>query len=253
MDDRFNYLNSFTILPVDIIWEQEFIPILNSLPEIGERCKVNMESWVEKMRESDPGFAIGLEFPIEFGAHKNPLKLQFYDDPYHDRPRFDDDEPFGPWDISYWRSYRSRFLFSKLWLEFCEIWMPEGNWLRLDSEFHSILLETKSRSIFDPEFYGKCSAKYSLNTLLIGEPVKTKNCELTSNIIAWLNYHLKWHSRYNLPEVFEKALQHDLPEYLQIMQMFSDIEMPPLKATPLNRAQLEELKAMPAPVNGRMI
>ena len=251
MTERFDYLSRFRVIPLGAIWTREFEPILSATPSIGEKLKAEMANWVKEVRETKPDYAAGLNFPIKLESGNSPLKLQFYANGYG--PRFDQDEPVGPEQIDYWRIYRTRFLFSNLWLEICKIWMPNGTWLRLDNESHSILLDLENRSIFDPQFYAERSAEYILNMLLIGEPVKTENRELASNTFAWLNYHLKWHSRNNLPEVLEKALRHDLPEYLQIMQTIADIEMPPLKAQPISQSRLDELNAMPTPANRRMI
>jgi len=251
MVERFDYLSKFSVIQLGNVWEKEFEPIMGATPAIGEHLNAEMASWVEEMREKNPNFAIGLDLPIKFDPSRNPLKLQFYASGYG--PRFESNELVGPEQISYWRSYRIRFLFSGLWLNLCKAWMPEGSWLRLDTEFHSILLELNSRTIFDPRFQSSRSAEYILNFLIIGEPVKNADYQQTCNITAWLNYHLKWHSRYNLPKVLENALQHDLPEYLAIMQSFSNVEMPSLKSAPQSEAQLKFLIAMPAPANARMI
>jgi len=251
MDERFNYTEKFRVIPLGKFWTNELEPILNDNPAIGVLLSAKLENWVREIRDINPGFDEDLESPIKFDPTANPLKLSFYAGGFG--PRFDADERTHSGEISFWRSSDNRFLFSSFWHDLCKTWMPEGNWLRLDTESHSILLEMNRRLVFDPRFYSERSAEYILDMLIVGEPIKNADYQKTSNVVAWLNYHLKWHSRYNLPEVLEKALRHDLPEYLQIMQTFADIEMPPLTEEPISQSHLDNLNAMPAPANRRMI
>lgn len=251
MYEQYNYLCKFNILPLGELWKQEFLPILEAKPEIKKRCLTAMEEWVEDIQKTRPDFAIDLDFPINFNPDQNPFTLNFHINDFD--PPFDDGVPPGPGHIAYWRSSRDRFLFSSLWLDICEEWKPEGDWVRLDTTSHSILLELNRRTIFDPMFRGDWSAERALDMAIIGDLVESPDNDRASNVICWLNFHLKWHSRRHLPNLLEKALQHDLPEYLQIMQSLSEVEIPALKSQPLTVTQLDAIKAMPAPVNRRMI
>jgi len=214
----------FSVTPLEEIWEKEFLPTHQHDPKIRELHQSAMSDWIETCRGRNPDFWPSIELPYDIDRHPAPWELGFFIDDWDNRP--DPLNPPEPNQVSHWYPFGSWVHLSEFSRELCKAWRPDGDWMIVNTGSHSTVIDIKNRSIFDPKFHATRNAKYILEYLFIGSFVDDADSDRASNVVCWFDYHLRPHSRPKLPRVIEKALQHDLPDFLQIMATFSEIDIP---------------------------
>ena len=214
----------FSVTPTDKIWEKEFLPRLQRDQNIRELYQSAINGWIEACRVPNPDFWPSIELPYDIDRHPAPWELGFFIDDWVIRP--DPLNPPEPNQVSHWYPFESCSHLSGFSLELCKAWRPDGDWLVVSAGSHSVVIDIKNRLIFDPRFHADRNAKYILDYLFIGGFVDDAESNKASNVISWLNYHLRPYSRSKLPRVIENALQYDLPDFLQIMSVFSEVKIP---------------------------
>ena len=214
----------FSLIRAEMIWEKELLPFLQHDPNIRKLYQSVMSGWIEACRGRNPEFWPSIELPYDIDRHPAPWELGFFIDDTDIRP-----DPLNPPElsqVSHWYPFQSWVHLSKFSLELCKAWWPDGEWLVVNSDYHSVVIDLKNRLIFSPEYHAKHNAKYILELSIIGDLNDGAESDRASNVVSWFEYHLHPHSRPKLPRVIENALQYDLLDYLQIMAIFSKTEVP---------------------------
>ncbi len=214
----------FSVTPTDKIWEKELLPFLQHDPKIRELYQSVIGGWIKACRVRNPDFWPSIELPYDIDRHPAPWELGFFIDDWDTRP-----DPLNPPksnQVQYWYPFGSRAHLSEFSRVLCKAWRPDGDWMNVSTGSYSVVIDIKSRLIFDPRFHATRNAEYILDYLFIGELNDDVESDRTSNVVCWFDYYLRPHSRPKLPRVIEKALQHDLQDFLQIMATFSEIDIP---------------------------